>query len=565
MWQIVINGPGYFDTPYPLPDGETHVGRADENDVVLTGDKVSRRHARFFVDGATVTVEDLGSRNGTQLNGQNLAAPATLSDGDAVTVGENTLAFRRAGEAEESRTEVFDAVKGPLPLEQAPKPLDAHAAELAGQVMLSRDLGDSAFLKSFDEARAMSVTELEQAAPSHGGAEKLGLALLYKVVEALSNTPSLDAFLQQMLDLVMEVAHARTGVVLLKNAKGTFTPVVVRHAEKLSKGEVPISDAVVAEVVQKKVALCVADMQGDDRFKGRESVILYGLNQVLCVPMMHEGLVIGLLYLNRSAEQTGSGKLGLESLLDLLTAIAQLSASGAQQARLKAKAQSEERIRRALERFHAPDVVEKMVKDLGKTGQVEAKVEEREVTIVFADICGFTEVLGRLPGPKVVGLINEFYRRMTRVIFSFGGTVDKFIGDRVMALFGAPYGRPDDATRAIKAALAMRTEFQELLQSQPKEAQCDIRIAIHTGKVLAGTIGSDARMEYTALGQAVNVAAHLGDTAEPGQILISGDSLDAAGNKFPSHPLGNRLVKGIDVEVHDLVEEDLEFGGGAEA
>src|SRR5579871_408839 len=95
MWQVIINGPGYFDTQYELPDGMTSLGRADENDIVLSGDLVSRRHARLHVKGDGIKVEDLGSRNGSKLNGASLTGSVELKVGDVVSVGENTLVVRQ--------------------------------------------------------------------------------------------------------------------------------------------------------------------------------------------------------------------------------------------------------------------------------------------------------------------------------------------------------------------------------------------------------------------------------------------------------------------------------------
>ena len=556
MWQILINGPGYFDTPYDLPEGETHLGRADENDIVLTGDKVSRRHARLRVEGGEVWLEDLGSRNGTQLGEAPVTAPVQVREGHSITVGENTLVVRVAGEVEASRTEMVDVSKHGAVAE----PLSREVAELAGQVVFTRDPGESSFIASFEQARAMSVAELQQAPGEASDVQVKSLALLYKVVDALGASSTLDAFLQQMLDMVMELAAATTGVVLLKNVKGTYSPVVVRHAGKLQKGEVPVSDAIVSEVLHRKVALCVADAQDDARFKGRESVVLYALKQVLCVPMLHDGVTTGLIYLNRDAAP-GSAALALESLMDLLTAVAQLAASGAQQAKLKAKVQSEERIRRALERFHAPDVVERLVKELGKGQQIETQVDERTVTVVFAELAGFTALTERLPAARVVALLNDFYRRMTRIIFSFGGTVDKFIGDSVMAIFGAPYQRADDAARAVRAALAMRREFEALIAERPADEQCGIKLALDTGKVLAGVVGSDARLEYTALGEPVNVAARIEETAQAGQVLCTQATLDASGGRFLFTSLGPCALRGRrdEVSLYALTDEDPEW------
>jgi adenylate cyclase len=283
-------------------------------------------------------------------------------------------------------------------------------------------------------------------------------------------------------------------------------------------------------------------------------VILYDLNQVLCVPMIHDGAITGIIYLNRPNSAPGE----LSSLLDLLTAIAQLSASGAQQARLKAKAQSDEKVRRALERFHAPDVVERVVKDLAKGGTLNARVDEVTATIVFADICGFTSLTEQLPAVQVVDLLNEFYRRMTRVIFSYGGTVDKFIGDSVMAIFGAPYTRPDDAQRAVRAALQMRREFAALISERSPEEHSGIKVGVNTGKVLAGIVGSEARLEYTALGDAVNVASRLEDSALPGQVLVTGATIAAVGQRFRAVPLGERLLRGKTerVPVFEVLDDD---------
>src|SRR4051812_20662799 len=105
MWQIVINGPGYFETLYDLPEGVTTLGRADENDIVLSGDLVSRRHAKIHVEGDHLEAEDLDSRNGSRLNGTAFKQKIDLNEGDALTVGENTLSVRKATAAEASKTE----------------------------------------------------------------------------------------------------------------------------------------------------------------------------------------------------------------------------------------------------------------------------------------------------------------------------------------------------------------------------------------------------------------------------------------------------------------------------
>src|SRR4051794_16609731 len=112
MWQLIINGPGYFDTTYELPDGPTTLGRADENDIVLSGDLVSRKHARMFVQGDDLLLEDLGSRNGVRINGEVMRAKRPLAAGDTVAIGENQLSIRQPATVESARTEVVDPEAG---------------------------------------------------------------------------------------------------------------------------------------------------------------------------------------------------------------------------------------------------------------------------------------------------------------------------------------------------------------------------------------------------------------------------------------------------------------------
>ncbi len=112
MWQIIINGPGYFDTSYELPEGITYLGRADENDIVLGGDLVSRRHARLVLENGQLRVEDLGSRNGSRLNGTAFQGSADLRPGDTLSLGENTLSVRQAQLVENAATEMVDLGAG---------------------------------------------------------------------------------------------------------------------------------------------------------------------------------------------------------------------------------------------------------------------------------------------------------------------------------------------------------------------------------------------------------------------------------------------------------------------
>ncbi len=566
MWQLTINGPGYFDTLYDLTDGVTHVGRADENDIVLSGDLVSRKHARLSVKSDRMQVEDLGSRNGSKLNGRPLTGMAVVKAGDLLQVGENALLIRQPSTVESAQTEMVDLGGGGA-VKRFGGGLDINQA-----VVISRDVRDSAVMKVLDNIAPFNASSLPFMSEGDESSERTStdenevvgaspiawhsLVLLYKVAAQLASAASLQEFLDGTVDRLMERSGATTGVVLLRHSSGVLVPACVRHAGKLEKGEVPVSDAVVDAALDKGAAIAVNDVRDDQRFAARESVVLYGVDQVLCVPLGTRTPYGGVLYLNRPATLSEP----VEGLLDLATAVAQLVQSGVQ--KFEGRGKGFDRLRGALERFHAPDILERRVAELKKQGSSPTRLEERTVTVLFADIAGFSPLAQKLSPEKVTELLNEFYQRATSQIFSFEGTVDKFLGDGVMALFGAPYGKGDDALRAVRAALALRADWEKAMMKHPARERCELKVGLNTGKVLAGTVGSEVRLDYTAVGEPVNIASWLCTSAEAGQVLITGKTLAAIGARFDVTPLGERQLMGgrAHTSVFEVIEEDSAAG-----
>jgi adenylate cyclase len=208
-----------------------------------------------------------------------------------------------------------------------------------------------------------------------------------------------------------------------------------------------------------------------------------------------------------------------------------------------------EMIKRAFTRYVAREVVEEVLKDpeqLGLTG------ERREVTVLFCDIRGFTAVAERLAPEEVVILLNEFYTLMIETTFKHDGTLDKFLGDAVMAVFGAPIAHPDHAIRAVRTAVDMRNGIADLNERRTAQGKAPIGIGVglSLGEVVAGTVGTEDRMEYTVIGDSVNLAARLVDQARPaGRILISQRTYDAVRDFIDVKDLGPLKVKGKEEEV----------------
>jgi adenylate cyclase len=213
-----------------------------------------------------------------------------------------------------------------------------------------------------------------------------------------------------------------------------------------------------------------------------------------------------------------------------------------------------EMIKRAFARYVAREVVDELLKDperLVLTG------ERRDVTVLFCDIRGFTPLSERLSPEQVVLLLNDFYDLMIDATFRQEGTLDKFLGDAIMAVFGAPIAHPDHPLRAIRTALAMREGVERLSKRRIREGKDPITVGIgvSTGESVAGTVGTEERMEYTVVGDSVNLAARLEATAKPMQILISGRTYRDVQAFVEARPLGLLRVRGKEeeVEVYEML------------
>ena len=157
------------------------------------------------------------------------------------------------------------------------------------------------------------------------------------------------------------------------------------------------------------------------------------------------------------------------------------------------------------------------------------------MTVLFADVRGFTRLAERARPEQVVQLLNGYFSDMTEIIFANGGTLDKYIGDGLMALFGAPAAGPDDAANAVAAAVGMQRQIGNLNARLRADGlpEISVGIGLHTGVATVGYIGSQRRTEYTAIGDTVNLAARLEQNAAGGQILLSEAVARAAAHGYP--------------------------------
>jgi adenylate cyclase len=172
------------------------------------------------------------------------------------------------------------------------------------------------------------------------------------------------------------------------------------------------------------------------------------------------------------------------------------------------------------QRYFSPNLVQTIADQQGSGKLVGVK---KPVVIFFSDIRGFTSMSETMSPDDIANLLTEYFTEMVEIVFAHGGTLDKFMGDAIMALWGAPIATGDDPDKAMQAALDMLRVLDELNKKWAEQGRREVKIGIgiNFGEVFAGNIGSDQRLEYTVIGDAVNVASRLCSKAGPGEIVIS--------------------------------------------
>ena len=228
-------------------------------------------------------------------------------------------------------------------------------------------------------------------------------------------------------------------------------------------------------------------------------------------------------------------------------------------ARLRTKAeadnlrQTKEMIRQTFERFVAPSVVEKLLQD---PTQVKLGGQLQEVTVLFSDLEEFTGLSENTPPEMLLAILNQYHALVVSMVQSHAGTVDKFIGDGVMALYNTPLVQPDHALRAVKTALTIRAALGDFYQQFDVEYRMKMNFGIHTGLAVVGNVGTQQLMEFTAVGDTVNLASRLQGLGEHGQILISQATYSQIQDSVTANPIGNQFVKGRkeSVMVYEVLE-----------
>ncbi|HEX8851474.1 MAG TPA: adenylate/guanylate cyclase domain-containing protein [Gemmatimonadaceae bacterium] len=484
--------------------GTLVVGRALTSDIPVLDPTISRRHAEVAWDESGVHVRDLGSSNGTFLNGVKVET-ARLSPGDVITFGK--VPFRLKEITADPRAHAADT------------PTSFGAPVPAGATII-RKLPTRDSRQPFAAYRSSGATRVvEETTPIRTEDDKneQKLALLLEVSKGLTSAVDVDALLDKIVGEVYKILDVDRVAILLVDDQGDLQPKIARDKRGVTAGRM-VPQSIVRKVIEEKVAILSDNTLEDQRFGG-QSIVMQRVRSAMCGPLIgSEDRVLGVLYVDNL---TTAHRFS-EDDLEFLIAFAGIAGVAIENSQFADRIRRETLVRSNFERFFAPGLAARIA---SSPDAVKLGGDKRQVAVLFSDIRGFTALSETMTPDEIAKLLTEYFTEMVECVFRNGGTLDKFIGDAVMAQWGAPIGEPDDADRAMRAAIEMMTALDELNAKwrAAGKPQLSIGIGLNFGEAFAGNIGSERRLEFTVIGDTVNTASRLCSAADGGEILLSDD------------------------------------------
>jgi adenylate cyclase len=362
---------------------------------------------------------------------------------------------------------------------------------------------------------------------------------LIRLARDLVAAASVPDALARTLDVAFEAFSVHRGFVVLRSNGGLRCEIarVLDHIEYRPEGPIPMSETIIERVITERIGLCTGDALRDDRLATTDSVWMHGIRAAMCVPLWSGEDIIGLLQVDSPVLVDTF----TEHDLDFLIALANLAAIAVERIRDR-----EARLR--LQRYHSPAMVEQVLRESCALCE-GTPLAKADVTVLFVDIVGFTALTESLPLEQVAEILSRFCQHVSDAVFLESGTVDKFMGDCVMAFFGAPVPFADHARRAVRAAI----HVQEVVAQWSRDRVAaglpaiQVRIGLNSGPVIVGDIGSPSRIDYTIIGKTVNVAARLEQcVAGPGDIVFADNTRRQLPLDVVCEPLGEVKLRGLE-------------------
>lgn len=609
------------------------LGRHPNNSIQLLDKIVSKEHCIVELRPEGYVLRDLGSLNGTYINGERVKGEQLLRHGDEITLGSTRIRFDDgsggAGMQPSMRPQQPGWREAPQPMQPQPQPPGYNRIPTPGASPLAQSSGYSGAVPSqqpssggpvspgtmpiggqLDYGRPQSAPGMPSVNPQSGypygpgqargieissadraigtqinaihkgflpfeqlaqNAQQLRddyerLRMSHELAREIALERDTTKLLEKILLSMFKFTRADRGVIFLKDTAGELRGMVSRRRDG---ADVPItvSSTIMNHVIKERASVLTHDAAMDFAQAKGKSMILNRISSAIVVPLLHNDDVLGILWIDSESVAAFQPK-----DLELVTAIANQAAMFIEINILGKKVENEIVTRERLSRLLSPNVAERIVS--GALSMQKGGSLVKECTVFNSDIRGFTRMSEGAQPQTVVEMLNDYFELMVDSIFKFEGTLDKFMGDGIMALWGTPVQHPDDAVRSVQSAL----EQMEILGRWNRKRNADaghnpvaIGIGIHTGELVAGYVGSSRALSYTVIGDTANTSARLCGIAASGQIVVSETTYQRLNGRFEVEELPPAALKGKErpmrifnvVREHPVSQVPAQIGGGA--
>jgi adenylate cyclase len=478
-------------------------GKLPENDLLLDDKTISRRHCRFEKTKSGYKLVDLNSTNGSYVNGQRINEKE-LQEGDNIALGRTILKFLAV-----SPKENF---------------YDVDDQKISVVIPLSEDL------------KVKTKPDLEKG-------ELNFLTALTELGKKLIASSSLEDSFEKIGGLIFEHINLKRLFIFSYDEKQEDLHLIHSQSQKGKRvDKVNISKTIAMKSIKEKVAILSSNTRDDARFDGAESIILYGITSAMSIPIWTKNSIYGLIY----ADTTHFEEMFSERDLEIMSIIANFTGLSIEGINSLNKLNREKKIRSRLERYLSPSIVSKIMESQDDISNEFLDYKESEASVLFVDIVGFTPKAENMKPVETGIFLNNFFTEMTEIIFRYRGTLDKYLGDGIMAVFGVPFPIENHSELSILTALDMLKKLEELNAGSSESQKIKIRIGINSGKLIAGDFGSPKRFDYTVLGNTVNIASRLeSSVAGPDEIVVTEAVYQKTKNIFDFENFGEKKLTGI--------------------
>jgi len=596
------------------------LGRHPNNSIQLLDKIVSKEHCIIEQRGEHFVLRDLGSLNGTYINSDRVRGEGLLKHGDEITLGTTRARFddgsgRAMGPApqaavpqpgwQQATPGFHPPSAGAIPTAgiaqpgfdgptgvgrgqagyQQPRPGASPLAQSTnsqvdpgpprgGQQPPTRARGISIApigSQNFHGTR-IDVQEEDRAIGTQIAATQKGFLPYDQIAQdtaqvradyerlrashELSREIALERdtskLLDKILDSIFKFIRADRGIIFLKGTGGELEVGASRRRDG-TDAPIQVSATILSHVMKERAAVLTHDAAMDFAASKGKSMILNRISSAIVVPLLHNDEILGVLWLDSETLAQFQRK-----DLELVTAIVNQAAMFIEINILAKKIEREIVTRERFSRLLSPNVAERVI-----SGQLEIKKGGelvRECTVFNSDIRGFTRMSEKTEPQIIVDMLNEYFELMVETLFKYEGTLDKFMGDGIMALWGAPVAHPDDAALSVQCALEQMHVLGEFNRGRLANnlPPLSIGIGIHTGPLVAGYIGSSKALSYTVIGDTANTSARLCGIAQTGQIIVSETTYARLGGRFEYQELPPAHVKNKEnaLRIFNVVREN---------